>query len=298
MVTRRALAHTELLSRSELYGAAIEVLIDVDFAVSREREWHRRRLAHAIGRRTDAERRERRERRLRTELSAGRAHSRRPPVAFWHEGGHGPTLLLLNGWGASGLSWPSAWLERLEQRFRVVRIDNRGSGYSRTAPAPFTMAQIVLVASRPPSPASIHSSERVIERTFAAGPAPGQDLREYLWGGWAAMCAPGFAVAHPELFDELASQSAARLTPRTGFIHQMRAMAAWRGADRLRDISAPTTVVHGDVDPLTPVGNGMRLARLIPGARSVELPRVGHLVAVEAGEQLADVVEARSEASW
>ena len=71
----------------------------------------------------------------------------------------------------------------------------------------------------------------------------------------------------------------------------MTAIAAWHGPRRLAAIACPTTVVHGDADPLMPVGNGMRLARLIPGARYVELAGVGHLPPLEAGDALADVME-------
>ena len=55
----------------------------------------------------------------------------------------------------------------------------------------------------------------------------------------------------------------------------------------------PTTVVHGSEDPLIPVRNGMRIAQLVPGARYVELPGVGHLVAYEAPDAspiVADVL--------
>ncbi|MCZ7528468.1 MAG: alpha/beta hydrolase [Acidimicrobiia bacterium] len=64
------------------------------------------------------------------------------PRVHWHEGGAGPVLLLLNGWAASGLLWPSDWLRRLERRFHVVRVDNRGTGWSRGADAPFTIADM------------------------------------------------------------------------------------------------------------------------------------------------------------
>jgi hypothetical protein len=47
-----------------------------------------------------------------------RVSRRRRPHVFWHEAGHGPVLLLLNDWTASGLAWPSAWLASLERRFR------------------------------------------------------------------------------------------------------------------------------------------------------------------------------------
>ena len=38
-------------------------------------------------------------------------------------------------------------------------------------------------------------------------------------------------------------------------------------------------------------GNGMRLARLIPGARHIALPGVGHSVPLEAAEPLAAIIE-------
>jgi len=52
---------------------------------------------------------------------------RAPWTAHRYVGGTGPTLLLLNGWTASGLVWPSHFVTALERRFHVVRIDNRGT---------------------------------------------------------------------------------------------------------------------------------------------------------------------------
>ena len=65
---------------------------------------------------------------------------------------------------------------------------------------------------------------------------------------------------------------------------------SWHGPQRLRRISAPTTIVHGTQDPLITVENGRRLAELIPTARYVELSGVGHLVAHEAGDSLIDAL--------
>jgi pimeloyl-ACP methyl ester carboxylesterase len=42
------------------------------------------------------------------------------------------------------------------------------------------------------------------------------------------------------------------------------------------DIVAPTLVMHGTDDPLFPIGHGEAVARAIPGARLVPLPKVGH----------------------
>ena len=77
-----------------------------------------------------------------------------------------------------------------------------------------------------------------------------------------------------------------RVTPRQRVFDQVRAIRSWRGAARLGRLDVPTTVVHGSRDPLIPVGNGMRLSRLIPGAEYVELAGVGHLVPHEAGAAL------------
>jgi len=48
-----------------------------------------------------------------------------------------------------------------------------------------------------------------------------------------------------------------------------------RGA-ALRGVKAPTLVIHGDEDPLVPLAEGEEVARLIPGARSLWVPGMGH----------------------
>lgn len=45
---------------------------------------------------------------------------------------------------------------------------------------------------------------------------------------------------------------------------------------RLGDITAPTLVLHGTDDPLFPIAHAEALAREIPGATLLPLPRVGH----------------------
>ncbi|NQX29000.1 alpha/beta hydrolase [Microbacteriaceae bacterium VKM Ac-2854] len=46
--------------------------------------------------------------------------------------------------------------------------------------------------------------------------------------------------------------------------------------EQLRDISAPTLVIHGAEDPLFPPGHGEALAREIPGASLLIVPGLGH----------------------
>jgi pimeloyl-ACP methyl ester carboxylesterase len=51
--------------------------------------------------------------------------------------------------------------------------------------------------------------------------------------------------------------------------------------DALHQITAPTLVIHGDIDPLVPVANGRYLAEHITGARLIIYHGVGHIPIVE-----------------
>ena len=304
----------------------------VELGVRTERAW--RSVAElqlrALGvRHPDARRRHHE----RIESPARLAERERERVAVnWHEGGAGPVLVLLNGWTASGLVWPTSWIAALEQQFRVIRIDNRGTGWSRSAPAPYTIttlandvaavlracgaheatvlgvsmggmiaqelalrhpdhvSRLILVATAPPVPAQIAPDPTPYLASLAR-PRSGQQLEAYMRTLWSGYAAPGFAEAHPEVFVDIASQIVRRVTPRQRVFDQIRAVRSWHGPGRVRSIEAPTTIVHGDRDPLMPVGNGMRLSRLIPKAEYVELAGVGHLPAYEAGNHLLEVLK-------
>ncbi|HEX5097376.1 MAG TPA: alpha/beta fold hydrolase [Acidimicrobiia bacterium] len=210
--------------------------------------------------------------------------------------------------------------------------DNRGTGYSRCAPMPASIATmaddaaavlqavgaepalvvglsmggmiaqelalrhpervraLVLVGTRPPAPVHLQVPGDVISRLLRR-PEPGETVGQFLTATWATLCGPGFAAARPDLLDELVEQILVRTTPKASTFRQMSSIAAWHDPRRLAGIAAPTTVVHGDVDPLMPVGNGTRLACLIPGARYVELAGVGHLPPLEASDAVAEIVE-------
>jgi proline iminopeptidase len=57
-------------------------------------------------------------------------------------------------------------------------------------------------------------------------------------------------------------------------------------ADRLRRLTVPTLVVHGELDP-RPVRFAARVAELVPGAELVVMPDVGHFPRFEAPESFA-----------
>ncbi|HUJ28773.1 MAG TPA: alpha/beta fold hydrolase [Myxococcales bacterium] len=67
-----------------------------------------------------------------------------------------------------------------------------------------------------------------------------------------------------------------------GFVGQVDAALSHDARDRLPALKAPTLVIHGAIDQLAPVAGAEELARLIPGARLLVLPDIGHAVNVEA----------------
>jgi pimeloyl-ACP methyl ester carboxylesterase len=71
--------------------------------------------------------------------------------------------------------------------------------------------------------------------------------------------------------------------------------AAWMDAPDLlaplSSITAPTSIVHGDRDPVYPLGHGEALAAAIPGAALHVVPGMGHGFASPGlPEELADLI--------
>ena len=75
--------------------------------------------------------------------------------------------------------------------------------------------------------------------------------------------------------------SAQPAQPAQGFVGQVDAALSHDARDRLGQVTAPTVVIHGALDQLSPKENGEELARLIPGAELVVLADVGHAVNLE-----------------
>ena len=62
-------------------------------------------------------------------------------------------------------------------------------------------------------------------------------------------------------------------------------------------VSAPTIVLHGDLDEVVPLSHGEHYASTIPGAQLVVLPGLGHAVPMFAREQVVSAVRSVSQ-TW
>ena len=233
---------------------------------------------------------------------------------------------MLNGWSASGLIWPDEWVHALEPHHRLLRVCNRGTGWSDHVTDPFTVADmvadafavldaegidkadvfglsmggmiaqqlalthpnrvghLVLCATAPPPPDFVTADPAVFSKLFT--PPPGAtSVDEVVGNVWSSIVGPGFQERGKDVLDRLVSRAVDRPTSLAVIMLQMQAIATRAGDPA--DITAPTLVIHGGDDPLLPVANGRRLGEVIPGARYVELPGVGHLVPWEEPEKTA-----------
>jgi pimeloyl-ACP methyl ester carboxylesterase len=67
----------------------------------------------------------------------------------------------------------------------------------------------------------------------------------------------------------------------------LRACTTFDARDRVRTLQLPSHVIIADDDRLVPTELSRELASLIPGARSLYLPRAGHFVPLESADRLA-----------
>lgn len=67
-------------------------------------------------------------------------------------------------------------------------------------------------------------------------------------------------------------------------------MATPDRTNRLGAVTVPTTVIHGDADPLVDVSGGRATADAIPGAKLLILPGMGHDLPRELWPQIVGAI--------
>ncbi len=240
------------------------------------------------------------------------------------EGAGDPVMLIM------GLGYPSDMWFRiapvLAERYRVVRLDNRGAGRTGDVPgAPYTVetmaadALAVLDAADEGWAHVVGVSLGGLIAQEVAFSAPDR-VRSLVLG-----CThPGLthAVIDEEAVkliirrtgmsaEEAAEDSLpfnyARTTPRerieedwavrmplastaAGYRAQLEGTATWSGLDRLPTVRVPTLILHGAEDRLVPVANGRRLAEEVPGAELVILPGANHLFFTDQPQRTAEIL--------
>jgi 3-oxoadipate enol-lactonase len=226
-------------------------------------------------------------------------------------------VLMIQGLGASKNAWN---LQRIAMatRFRIISFDNRGAGRSDKPTEPFTLEQMADDALAVLDAAGIETAHvvgasmggvisqivavkypnRVRSLTLVCTACRNHPWRQELLQSWAKTAADkGMIevgkeaaqwVMSPRSFRRLVPAFTwmgplAALRPRHSFVSQIDAILNTREdlVDQLSTISAPTMVIVGNQDILTPRGDSEEIAERIPNAELVVISGAAHGLMME-----------------
>jgi len=234
----------------------------------------------------------------------------------YREAGQGPALVLIHGLGSSGQVWEGLFPE-LSRTHRVIAPDLRGHGDSAKPRGPYSIrlladdvvllmdhlgiaAAAVCGLSMGGAIAQVLAVERpervealVLEDTWAY-PTPDMtralqariaDVRERGLAYYAESAIPrvfsaSFQAANPRVLEEYRARIL-QLDPEA-FQSVIRALASFDLRGRLTVVRAPSLVVVGSEDRMTPLPHAEYISRQIPGARLEVIPGAGHIPHLEA----------------
>lgn len=121
------------------------------------------------------------------------------------------------------------------------------------------------------------------------------DPRERFKRGVLTSCAPGFGDSNPEIMEEwmayrqqnpiLPGPYQSQLAVGLGLLSEEASFE-----QRLEEVEAPTLVIFGAEDKVTPPGNAALLGAQIKDSKTEILDGVGHFLAMEAPEAVAEIV--------
>ena len=226
-----------------------------------------------------------------------------------------PWLVLIQGLGFDRTGWAPV-IRPLRRRFRLVLIDNRGSGRSGTDGRDFgvpDLAQDVTAVLDSSRIARAHvlgvslggmvAQEFAIEQPQRVGrlvlacttpgwpyayPMPQASVRRMTSAAGLPVEAaqrslvenalsPATLEQQPALVDRIVRNQAGRLTDPAAWQALAHAGATYSGGMRQSQITAPTLVMYGEADAVVDPRNSRLLASRIPDSRLAAFPGLGHL---------------------
>ena len=234
-------------------------------------------------------------------------------------------VVLTHGLGGDLGVW-TALVEPLAGHHRVLRWDLRGAGASARPPGPYDaglfardLAGLLDHVGVPLAHLVGHSGGGVVSQRFALDfPARARSLvlcstssevGEKASRGWQRLAdaveargfsaeggaearsfSPAFAAAHPDVVAELGRRT--RANDPAAYAATARAFGSYGWTADLARVTAPTLIVQGLADVLTPPGGSVILSRALPRSRLLMVPGAGHNLPIEMPEFFAAVVRA------
>ncbi len=105
----------------------------------------------------------------------------------------------------------------------------------------------------------------------------------------ALACQWGWGPAANEELKRLGQQQLLATTP-TVLLNDYRACDTFDVREKLKTITAPTLIVAGEADQMTPLKHAAFMAGQIPRARLSVVPEAGHMVMLEAADAVTQVI--------
>lgn len=229
-------------------------------------------------------------------------------------GEHGPLVVLTHGLGGR-LDFFAPHVEALAAHVRVLRWDLRGAGRSEKPPGPYSpelfaadLAGLLDVVQEDRTYVVGHSGGGVVAQRFAldfpsrvAGlvlVSTSSEVGPKATAAWNRLAdaierngfgadrepdprgfGPAFAASHPDVVRELAART--RENDPQAYAASARAFGAYNWTQDLARISAPTLILQGLADQMTPPGGSVILSRRIPHSRLLMVPDAGHNLPIE-----------------
>ncbi|MHA2247586.1 MAG: alpha/beta fold hydrolase [Candidatus Hodarchaeales archaeon] len=107
---------------------------------------------------------------------------------------------------------------------------------------------------------------------------------------WRVLNGPKFSLDE-DLIRERAGRAFDRCYYPAGSVRQIAAiLSSGSRKEELKNVKAPTLVIHGDVDPLVPVVGGKETASSIPRAELLIIEGMGHSIPVEVAPRIIEAI--------
>ena len=248
---------------------------------------------------------------------------------YYETHGSGPPLLLIAGLASDSQSWQPV-IPFLAESFRVILVDNRGSGRSRPMDEFVSISRMaddcLLLLDYLEIPAahvlghsmggfiaqelSLRHPQRVLSLVLAATACRNSSRNNALFADWAATRATAdreqwfrgicYWLFTEHFYEDALQVSAAVVAAvdypypqsSTAFANQVRALAAFDRSNDLSKVTQPTLIISGSEDILFSPESATTLMRLLPAARTVTIRAAAHSICWEQPEACCRAVVA------